>query len=154
MSLVPTKQKIVRADSRNGFTLIELLVVIAIIAILSSILLPALSRSRARAQGIFCLNNTKQLTIAWMVYADDHNGKLAYNLGWNGTNSPMEINWVNNVLSWNAGVNSDNTNVSKVVETGLGPYANKSASVYRCPSDNVLSSDQQKAGWPSRVRSY
>src|SRR5579872_1053054 len=67
--------------SGAAFTLVELLVVIAIIAILASLILPALSRAKARAQGNFCLNNTHQLTLAWMIYADEHNGRLAYNLG-------------------------------------------------------------------------
>src|ERR1051325_2286632 len=88
-----------------GFTLVELLVVVAIIGILAGILLSALSRSKARAQGIFCMNNTRQLTVAWVVYADDHSGRLAYNLG-KGDRS-MPFNWANNVLDWE--VNPDNT---------------------------------------------
>ncbi len=139
---------------QGGFTLVELLVVIAIIAILSSILLPALSRARIRAQTSFCTNNTKQLVIAWMIYADDHTGLLAYNLGAGATNgAAMSMNWVNNVLDWEVG-NSDNTNAAKMLATGLGPYANRSASLFRCPADDVLSPDQAKAGWSTRVRSY
>src|SRR3954468_5637050 len=65
----------------RAFTLIELLVVISIIAIIASLILPAMARAKSRAQGSFCLNNTRQLAVAWMVYADDHNGQLAYNLG-------------------------------------------------------------------------
>jgi prepilin-type N-terminal cleavage/methylation domain-containing protein/prepilin-type processing-associated H-X9-DG protein len=146
----------------RAFTLVELLVVIAIIAIIASLILPALARAKARAQGSSCLNNTRQLGLAWLIYADEHNGLLAYNLG-NArtaavatpllTQSPsMADNWVNNVLSWE--LTPDNTNAAAVVETGLGPYTSKSAALYRCPSDNVISDLQRAAGWQSRVRSY
>jgi len=136
----------------------ELMIVIGIIAILSSILLPALSKAKAKAQGLCCFNNTKQLTMAWMIYADDHNGVLAYNLGAGGgsNNPPMSLNWVNNVLDWSTSgtTSSDNTNTVKLVETGIGPYASKDANIYRCPADRVLSDVQKAAGWSARVRSY
>jgi prepilin-type N-terminal cleavage/methylation domain-containing protein/prepilin-type processing-associated H-X9-DG protein len=145
----------------GAFTLTELLVVIAIIAIIASLVLPALARAKARAQGSFCLNNTRQLTVAWMIYADEHNGQLAYNLGRSAripvampamVGAPMGDNWVNNILSW--GLGQDNTNTATLVETGIGPYTSKAAALYRCPSDNVLSEAQRNAGWQSRVRSY
>src|ERR1019366_2221565 len=76
----------------NGFTLIELLTVVAIIAVLAAILLPALSKARARSQGIFCLNNTRQLTLAWLLYADDHEGMLPYNLLMKPTSVRTNVN--------------------------------------------------------------
>lgn len=142
---------------RSGaFTLIELLVVIALIAVLAAMLLPALSRARARAQGYQSVSNTRQLTLAWFLYSDDHNGRLAYNLGGAaGGKSPAmktNLNWVNNNLTWD--LDSDNTNTAGLTEASMGSYANKAAQIYRCPGDRVLSQVQRDAGWTSRVRSY
>jgi prepilin-type N-terminal cleavage/methylation domain-containing protein/prepilin-type processing-associated H-X9-DG protein len=138
-----------------GFTLIELLVVIAIIAILASLLLPAISKAKARAEGVLCMNNARQLGQAWLLYADDHNGRLVYNLGGFGSKRAVapktDLNWVNNILTWE--LDSDNTNLSTITEAGLASYAVNPA-IYRCPSDHVLSQTQSEAGWSGRVRSY
>ena len=64
--------------SAPAFTLIDLLVVIAIIAILAALLLPALTKSKAKAQGIMCMNNMRQLTLAWIQYAHDNNDRIPY----------------------------------------------------------------------------
>ena len=136
----------------GGFTLIELLTVIAIIAILAAILLPALARAHERARGVFCLNNTRQLTLAWQVYADDHGTLLPYNLVMTELGARTNLNWVNNVMTWD--LSSDNTNVATITEAGLGSYTAGQAAIYHCPSDHALSAMQRAAGWNQRLRSY
>jgi prepilin-type N-terminal cleavage/methylation domain-containing protein len=139
-----------------GFTLVELLVVIAIISVLAALLLPALSRARASALGVQSLSNTRQLGLAWQLYADDHQGRLPYNLGGpGGGKSPAmktNANWVNNNLTWE--LDADNTNTATLLEASLGDYTGKSALIYRCPADYVLHPLQRSAGWSHRVRSY
>lgn len=138
-----------------GFTLIELLVVIAIIGLLASLLLPSLGHARASAHSAVCLNNTRQLAVAWVLYADDHNGRLAYNLGGDALTRTVaqhtNANWVNNIMSWE--LDSDNTNTATITSASLGPYSG-STGIYRCPSDYVLSQVQKAAGWTARLRSY
>jgi prepilin-type N-terminal cleavage/methylation domain-containing protein len=138
----------------GGFTLLELLVVVAIMAILAAILLPALARARARAQGIFCLNNTRQLALAWQLYADDHDGRLPFNVGMSGSYR-TPLNWVNNVMTWGASgpLDSDNTNAATITGASLGPFSGSPA-IYRCPSDHFVGREQSAAGWDARLRSY
>ena len=131
--------------SHGAFTLIELLVVIAIIAILAALLLPALSKARIRAQGTYCMNNEKQLAVAWLLYADDYQQILVANAGDGqsptvvpgGLYAPNLCWVVGNVSSpanqYVPGV-EDITNTTLLSGSLLGPYA-KNVSLYKCPAD-------------------
>ena len=142
--------------SRHAFTLVELLVVIAVIGILASLLVPAIARASGSGRLIFCQNNLRQLGIAWMVYAQDHEDRITYNLGATEISAMLKaggrFNWANSLLNWE--VDPSNTNDLLNTQASLGPYVSANAAVFRCPSDNVVSRVQRAAGWTHRSRTY
>jgi prepilin-type N-terminal cleavage/methylation domain-containing protein/prepilin-type processing-associated H-X9-DG protein len=148
----------VRIRRGDGFTLIELLVVIAIIAILAAMLLPALAAAKRKAQGITCLNNYKQLTLAWHMYAGDNSDNLAYNGDRNATGVQTTPSWVYSstadYLTWDT--SAYNTNIQFIINdqvSSLGDYISKNTAIYRCPADSYVSAAQRGVGWANRDRS-
>ncbi len=134
-----------QARDTKGFTLIELLVVIAIIAILAAMLLPALARSKQQANSIKCLNNTKQLAIAWLSYAADNKGKLVPNdvSAPDGTDMSWAYGDIGNPLEA-----FSTTNIQKGL---LYPYV-PSAAIYQCPNDGFITNIDGHSG--PLVRNY
>jgi len=121
----------------RGFTLIELLVVIAIISILAGLLLPGLGKAKAKAQGIQCLNNHRQLMLAWRMYNEDNADKLLYasSSPYFGDTSADPYVWVLGLLDFDRG-NSSNWDVDRdIKKSPLWPYCGKSTAIWKCPAD-------------------
>jgi prepilin-type N-terminal cleavage/methylation domain-containing protein len=125
--------------ARGGFTLIELLVVIAIIAILAALLLPALSRAKTKAQGVMCMNNSKQLMLGWRMYSEDNQDVLLFGYG----SDPNDIPYVwcgnaygNYALDFYDLTVQGNWDTNATIRTSLMyPYCGKSDSIWHCPAD-------------------
>lgn len=127
--------------------MIELLVVIAIIAILAGLLLPALGKAKIRAQAVKCMSNSKQLQLAWIMYADDNSDKIApvsakdyYFNG--GSSSTWTYQWCGGGMHFAATA----TSPQPITDGLIFPYS-KNLGIYKCPADNSV------VGGVPRVRS-
>src|SRR5438477_4072582 len=136
-----------KTQTRRAFTLIELLVVIAIIAILAAMILPALQKAKTKAHGIYCLNNEKELTLAWLQYADDNQNNLVPNH--DGGVTDYNKSWVPGWLDFTPN-NPDNTNLNYIRLSKIGPYT-KNPGIYKCPAD--IYTCVERGGRMPRVRS-
>ena len=124
----------------KGFTLVELLIVVVTLGILAALLLPVLNKAKARAQRAHCSSNLHQLSIAWAMYFQENNGRLA------------ETYQTNNPYAWvqgNMKIASEAGDYSLIQKGTLFPYS-RDVGIYHCPTDQGSKGDK----WPTPVRSY
>jgi prepilin-type N-terminal cleavage/methylation domain-containing protein/prepilin-type processing-associated H-X9-DG protein len=138
---------------RDGFTLIELLVVIAIIAILAAMLLPVLGKAKTKAHGIACLNNLKQLQLAWFMYSGDNSDLIVPTGNQIGNGSPTDPTILpgGEEAQWVLGDVRTSINFAFIQNGLLFPYA-RSVAIYKCPADRRTLNYPNPSG-PVTIRS-
>lgn len=120
-----------------GFTRIELATVLAMLALLSTALLPALARSGTHSRTFQCLNNLRQLTLAWREYTEDNQDKLLYASGNENTptHNPLVATWVDGAMDNNPGNHSNWDPAFDIFRSPMWPYCTNAYDIFRCPSD-------------------
>jgi prepilin-type N-terminal cleavage/methylation domain-containing protein/prepilin-type processing-associated H-X9-DG protein len=146
IQFIPRRNWSAASSADAAFTLIELLVVIAIIAILAALLLPVLSKAKARAWNISCLNNLKQLETCWHLYAADYNDSLPPNnsIAIIGTGGQMGAS----AASWCTNIAPRDLDPAGIQNALLFAY-NTSLAIYHCPADRSVVAPTTQLRWRS-----
>lgn len=154
-SMKANRARFLSARRSQAFTLIELLVVVAIIAILAAMLLPALSKAKLKAQGVQCMNNHRQLMLAWRMYAEENHDVLLY-----ATATPGSVyapySWIQGLLDFDPANRSNWDPNVDIKKSPMWQYCGNSLGIWKCPADHstVVPSIGQFAGQATpRVRS-